>query len=165
MISVVLDDLAFVEVDAVIRPADERLSPVTPVGTRLDAQAGPTFAAQRRVATPLQNGTAVVTGGGDLTAPFVLHVVIREDGVAASGDLIRRALVSAWQRAGDWGLTTIAAPLVGAGAGQLGVEESAALMADTFAAPGRLALPSELQIVVEHEAERAMVDAVIRSRT
>ena len=66
--------------------------------------------------------------------------------------------MSAWQRAGDWGLLRIAAPLVGAASGQLTVEESAALLVETFpsAAAGR-----ELRIIV-HTEERGMVEAIVR---
>src|SRR6185437_7876521 len=78
VIRVVVDDLAGVAVDAVLRSADQSLDPVTPAMSRLDRQAGDRFEAQRRVTTPLEAGAAVVTGGGDLKAPFVLHVVIRD---------------------------------------------------------------------------------------
>ena len=112
MIHVVVDDLAFVAADAVVRPADAVLDPVTPAASRLDRMAGPRFAEQRRVASPLEPGAAVVTGAGDLSAPFVVHVVIRAPGTAPGPDVVRRALVSAWQRAGDWGLDTVAARFI-----------------------------------------------------
>ena len=48
VISVRLDDLAFVEADAIVRPADHTLAPVTPAISRLDVQAGPKFSALRR---------------------------------------------------------------------------------------------------------------------
>jgi O-acetyl-ADP-ribose deacetylase (regulator of RNase III) len=162
-IRVVVDDLAFVTADAVLRPADEALNPVTPAASRLDQLAGEEFARQRRVSTPFEAGAAVVTGAGDLTASFVIHLVIRDDRSAVRPDIVRRALVSAWQRAKDWQLGTLAAPLVGAGAGQLGVEDAAALLAETFTA-ARASEPgaaSELCIVVEHERDREIVEAVV----
>jgi len=163
VIRVVVDDLAFVTADAVVRPADEVLDPVSPETTRLDRQAGERFAALRRVTTPLDAGAAVVTGGGDLAAPFVLHVVIRDSTQRTDRDVVRRALVSAWQRAADWGLSSIATPLVGAGAGQLSLEDAAALLAETFQAQ-RGRDPSELRIVVEHEEDRALVEAIVERR-
>src|SRR3954468_16028995 len=96
--------------DAVLRPADEGLGPLTPATSRLDEHAGPRFAEQRRLTTPLKAGAAVVTGGGDLKAPYVLHVVIRDSDSVVGREVVRRALVSAWQRATDWDLSTIAAP-------------------------------------------------------
>ena len=164
MIQVVVDDLAFIEVDAVLRPADAMLAPLTPAVARLDQLGGEKFAAQRRLSTMLEAGAAVVTGGGDLAAPFVLHVVIRDERSQGGRDVVRRALVSAWQRARDWGLRTVATPLVGAGAGQLSVEEAATLLAETFPGPGTAEPPEELRIVVEREDERETVEAIVRRR-
>jgi O-acetyl-ADP-ribose deacetylase (regulator of RNase III) len=161
VIQVVVDDLAFVTADAVVRPADEVLNPVSPETSRLDRQAGERFAALRRVTTPLDAGAAVVTGGGDLAAPFVLHVVIRDSNHRTDRDIVRRALISAWQRAADWGLGSIAAPLVGAGAGQLSPEDAARLMVETFEAHRGAA---ELRIVLEREDDRALVEAIVQRR-
>jgi len=161
VIQVVVDDLAFVTADAVVRPADEVLNPVSPETIRLDRQAGERFDALRRVTTPLDAGAAVVTGGGDLAAPFVLHLVIRDSSHRTDRDIVRRALISAWQRAADWGLDSIAAPLIGAGAGQLTLEDAARLMVETFEAHRGGA---ELRIVLEREDDRALVEAIVQRR-
>jgi O-acetyl-ADP-ribose deacetylase (regulator of RNase III) len=163
VIQVIVDDLALTQADAVVRPADATLEPVTPAMSRLDEQAGPRFAEQRRLSFPLKAGAAVVTGSGDLTAPFVLHVVIQDSDSGVGREVVRRALVSAWQRATDWELGTIATPLVGAGAGQLSVEEAATLLAETFpSGPG--GCPSELHIVVDQDADKELVEAIVRRR-
>jgi O-acetyl-ADP-ribose deacetylase (regulator of RNase III) len=161
VIRVIVDDLATTTADAVLRPADESLGPLTPAMSRLDEHAGPRFAEQRRLTTPLKAGAAVVTGGGDLRAPYVLHVIIRDPDTRVGKDVVRRALVSAWQRATDWELSTVAAPLVGAGPGQLSPEEAATLLAETFPAEPTGA-PAELHIVVERDADRELVEAIIR---
>jgi O-acetyl-ADP-ribose deacetylase (regulator of RNase III) len=163
VIQVIVDDLALTLADAVVRPADETLGPVTPAISRLDEQAGPRFAEQRRLSSPLKAGAAVVTGSGDLAAPFVLHVVIQDSDSGVGRDVVRRALVSAWQRATDWELVTIATPLVGAGAGQLSLEEAATLLAETFP-PGPGGCPSELHIVVDRDADKELVEAIVRRR-
>jgi O-acetyl-ADP-ribose deacetylase (regulator of RNase III) len=163
VIQVIVDDLALTQADAVVRPADETLGPVNPDISRLDEQAGPRFAEQRRLTSPLKAGAAVVTGSGDLTAPFVLHVVIRDSDSGVGREVVRRALVSAWQRATDWELVTIATPLVGAGAGQLSIEEAATLLAETFP-PGPGGCPSELHIVVDRDADKELVEAIVRRR-
>jgi O-acetyl-ADP-ribose deacetylase len=163
VIQVIVDDLALIHADAVVRPADETLGPVTPAISRLDEQAGPRFAEQRRLSSPLKAGAAVVTGSGDLTAPFVLHVVIQDSDSGVGREVVRRALVSAWQRATDWELVTIASPLVGAGAGQLSIEEAATLLAETFP-PGPGGCPSELHIVVDRDTDKELVEAIVRRR-
>lgn len=165
MIEVVVDDLAFLAVDAVIRPSNEHLDPVTPAMSRLDTQAGEQFAAQRRVQMPLDVGAAVVTGAGDLTAKFVVHAVVQTRVTAAGRDAIRRALLSAWQRASDWELETIATPLVGSGAGQLSLEEAATILADTLHEHrAHSQFPARVQVVLEHETERSAVEAVVARR-
>jgi O-acetyl-ADP-ribose deacetylase (regulator of RNase III) len=162
VIRVVVDDLAFLPVDAVLRPANERLDPVTPAMSRLDAQAGQRFTEQRRVQLPLDIGAAVVTGAGDLAAKFVVHAVIQNSQTNPSRDAIRRALVSAWQRASDWELAAIATPLIGTGAGQLTIEDAADLLSETLSQHRVHArFPSEVHIVLEHEGERDAVQAVV----
>lgn len=164
MIRVIIDDLAFVEADAVLRPADASLQPLTPAMRRLDEQGGPRFAALRRVGMPLDAGAAVVTGGGDLAAPFVLHLVLQDSNTPASHDTVRRALVSAWQRAAEWQLGRVATPPIGVGPGQLALEESVALMFDTF--PRETGVqPMSLTIVVERDHELETAEAMLRRRT
>jgi O-acetyl-ADP-ribose deacetylase (regulator of RNase III) len=160
VIRVVVDDLAFLEVDAVLRAADERLEPITAVGVRLDAQAGPRFREQRQAQFPFDVGAAVVTGAGSLPAEFVIHLVLQSAGRPVSRESVRQALVSAWQRAGDWGLKRLAAPLVGAGAAQLPVEEAAALLRDTWRErkPGA---GETLDLVIEREEDRGLVESVV----
>lgn len=160
MIRVVVDDLAFLAVDAILRPADERLEPITPGGVRLDTQAGPRFREQRQAQFPFDVGAAVVTGAGELPAGFVIHLVLQSSERPVSRDSVRQALVSAWQRAGDWGLKRLATPLVGAGAGQLPVEEAAVLLRETWR--DRKAAPGEtLDLVIEREEDRGLVEAVV----
>jgi O-acetyl-ADP-ribose deacetylase (regulator of RNase III) len=158
VIRVVVGDLAREAVDAILRPADAALLPVGPVAVRLDEAGGTRFADQRRTATPLEAGAAVVTGGGDLPAAFVLHVVIADERGPAGREKVRRALVSAWQRAGDWGLPRVAAPLVGAGGGALTSEEATRLLLETYPADARPEV--ELRIVVGAE-DRALVEAIV----
>ena len=164
MIHVIVDDLASTQADAIVRPADETLGPISPAGARLDERAGPRFAEQRRVFSSLKAGSAVVTGSGDLTAPFVLHVVIQDAEIRAGREVVRRALVSAWQRATDWELGVIAAPLVGTDADQLSVVDAATLLAETFPADS-LGCPKELRIIVDRDADRVLVEATVRRIT
>jgi len=158
VIRVVVGELAQQPADAVVRPADAGLMPVGPAAARLDEVGGERFAAQRRTATPLEAGAAVVTGGGDLPAGFALHVVVADERGPAGGDRIRRALVSAWQRAGDWQLRRLAEPLVGADGGPLTSAEAATLLVETYREQADTRL--ELVIVVG-ESDREAVEAIV----
>ncbi|HEY7479144.1 MAG TPA: macro domain-containing protein [Gemmatimonadales bacterium] len=162
MITVVVEDLATLRVDALLRPAGESLEPLTPAASRLDQLAGQRFAEQHRVTSPLEAGAAVVTSGGDLPAPFVIHVVIRDSRAPMASATVRRALVSAWQQAGAWGLGRIGAPLVGTEGGALSLEESATLLVETFPRSGPADSPAELCIVVERQEDRDAVEAIVR---
>jgi O-acetyl-ADP-ribose deacetylase (regulator of RNase III) len=162
VITVVVDDLAALRVDAVVRPAGESLEPAAPIAARLDEVAGSGFADQRRVSSPLEAGAAVVTGGGNLVAPFVIHTVIRDSTSPIARAKIRRALVSAWQQAGAWGLARIAAPPVGMDGGGLSLEDAVALLLETFPRAGSGEAPAELCIVVERQEERETVEAILR---
>jgi len=163
VIEVIIEDLAFMSVDAVLRPSSDRLDPVASVSSRLDELAGPAFAEERRVQSAMEIGSAVVTGAGNLSAQFVIHTVIRGDQANATRDSVRRALTSAWQRAAAWGLDRIAGPPIGAGAGQLGLADAAELMAQTFVAHCRTGRPpTSLQIVVERNEERDIIEAAIQ---
>jgi O-acetyl-ADP-ribose deacetylase (regulator of RNase III) len=75
---------------------------------------------------------------------------------------VRRALVSAWQQAGAWGLGRIGAPLVGTEGGALSLEESATLLVETFPRSGPADSPAELCIVVERQEDRDAVEAIVR---
>ena len=162
MITVAVDDLAALAVDAVVRPAGESLEPASDAATRLDHVAGDGFAAQRRVSSPLEAGAAVVTGGGNLVAPFVIHAVICDSASPVARAKIRRALVSAWQQAGAWGLSRIAAPPVGMDNGGLSLEDAVGLLVETFPRGSEGETPTELCIVVEREEERVAVEAILR---
>ena len=96
---------------------------------------------------------AVGAAAERLDAVFVRHVVVADERGPAGRERLRRALVSPWQRAGDWGLRRVAAPLVGTDGG-LTVEESVGLLVET--APGT----AELSIVV-HETQRPAVEALV----
>jgi len=162
VITVVVDDLASLRVDALLRPAGESLEPLAAAASRLDERAGQRFADQSRVSSPLEAGAAVVTGGGDLPAPFVIHVVIRDSTRPVARATVRRALVSAWQRAGAWGLGRIASPLVGTDGGELTMAEAAGLLVETFPRSGTGEGPSELCIVVDRQEDREAVEAIVR---
>jgi O-acetyl-ADP-ribose deacetylase (regulator of RNase III) len=157
VILVVTGDLARQAVDAVLRPADATLAAVGDAAARLDALGGDRFATQRRTGTPLETGAAVVTGGGDLPVAFVLHVVVADERGPAGPDRIRRGLVSAWQRAGDWGLRRLATPLIGTD-GLLSVAESVGLLLET------LPETAELSIVVD-AAQREVVESLVGRKT
>lgn len=163
MIRVVVDDIAFVQADAVIRPATATLEPTSAALRHLEQVGGPGLWKQLQVQQALAVGAAVVTGAGELAAEFVIHAVIRSvtEPVSAAG--VRRALVSAMQRAVDWQLTRVTIPPLGTGAGNLGVEEAAQVMVDVLGQHTAVAAyPSDVAIVVENDQEKQVFEALLR---
>jgi O-acetyl-ADP-ribose deacetylase (regulator of RNase III) len=162
---VVVDDLAFMDVDAVVRPATALLEPATPALRRLEQVGGPEFYTQLALEHPLDVGAAVVTSAGGLGSEFVIHAVVRSAEKPVTRDGVRHALVSVLQRAYDWQLQRVATPVVGTGAGNLSFEDAAGILTDVLTAEGRhVEFPSEVYIVVDSEEERTLVEAYLKSR-
>lgn len=166
MIRVVVDDLAFLAADALVRPATTRLDPTTPVVRRLEVVGGAEFSNRMRIQKELAVGAAVVTaGGGALAAEFVIHAVIQSDTEPVTRDGVTRAWRSALQRAQEWEFANLTTPPLGTGAGNLPLEDAAEIMAQVLAAhvPGA-AFPAQVTFVVESPEERSTVEAVLRRR-
>jgi O-acetyl-ADP-ribose deacetylase (regulator of RNase III) len=152
MIRIVERPLSCLPVDAVVRAADDGLGPVGMVSRDLDDAAGERGAAHRRLQAPLEVGAAVITGGGNLAAEFVLHLVVQGADRPASQDSVRRALTSAWHRAEGWQLATVGAALSGLA---LPDEEAALALVETFRdRPGATGFPAELHVVIDRPEQR-----------
>ena len=163
MIRVVVDDIAFVQADAVIRPATATLEPTSSALRHLEQVGGPSLQRQSQVQQALAVGAAVVTGGGELPTEFVIHAVVRSITEPVSSAGIRRALTSALQRAVDWHFARVTLPPLGTGAGNLSVEDAAQVMVEVLgrhlaAAP----YPTDVTIVVEREEDKRVFDGWLR---
>jgi O-acetyl-ADP-ribose deacetylase (regulator of RNase III) len=151
---VVVDDLAFVAADAIVRPVTARLGATTAALRRLELAGGPALARQLAAADPLDVGAAVVTGAGELPVELLVHAVVCSDVERVTRESLRRALASALHRAADFGLQHVAMPPFGLGAGNLDVEASAAEMLDVIEHHRRAGRPpARITVVVESEFE------------
>lgn len=164
MIRVVVDDLAFLAAEALVRPATTRLDPTTPAVRRLEAVGGPEFTGHLRLHKELAVGAAVVTAaGGDLPTEFVIHAVIQSDTEPVTRDGVARAWRSALQQAQEWEFTSLSVPPLGTGAGNLSVEDAADIMVPILRVHvGNAAFPATVSIVVETAADRDAFEAALR---
>ena len=161
MIEVRVDDLGFFEGEAIIRPVNAMLEATTPVMRRLEQAAGPSLAAQIRLAEPLPVGAAVVTGAGDLGVELLVHGVVSSTEEAVSRGSVRMALTSALHRVDAFRLKAVALAPFGLGAGNLDLEDSADVMVAVLTEHmRRSAFPSSVVIV----AETALEEQVLRNR-
>ena len=163
MIRVMVDDLAFVRADAVVRPSSTTLEPISSALRNIEKVAGPAFHNQLAVKEELGVGAAVVTGAGELAADFVIHAVIQGRGEPVTGAGVRQALVSALRQISSWQLERVAIPPIGVGPGNLALEEAARIMLDVIVDHEREATyPTEVCIVVDTDEDKDMFDALQR---
>ena len=165
MIRVRIDDLAFFDGEAIVRPVNEDLGATTPLLRRLEVAAGAQLHDQLRLQEPLPVGAAVVTSAGALSAQLLVHAVVMSRTERVTSDTVRRALTSALQRVESWQIKQIAIPPFGLGAGNLEIDESARVMLGVIAHHlGGARFPQEITLVAENaDEERALSAALTRS--
>jgi len=165
VIRVRIDDLAFFDGEAIVRPVNEDLGATTPLLRRLELAAGTQLYNQIRLQEPLPVGAAVVTSAGELEVELLVHAVVMSRTEPVSRDTVRRALTSAFQRIETWQIKDVGIPPFGLGAGNLDVDESAEVMLsviDQHLRGGRF--PEEITLIAESvEEERALSAALERS--
>jgi O-acetyl-ADP-ribose deacetylase (regulator of RNase III) len=162
-IEVRVDDLAFFEGEAIIRPVNELLGATTPVMRKLERAAGATFVDTIRPREPLPVGAAVVTNAGDLPVELMVHGVVSSKDEPVTRDTVRLALMSALQRTVAFQIGDVAVAPFGLGAGNLDIEDCAELMIDVLSAHLRRAeYPSHVVIVAETEFEEQMLRVRLR---
>jgi O-acetyl-ADP-ribose deacetylase (regulator of RNase III) len=163
VIRVVVDDIAFVPTDAVLRPTTSALDPTVSSLRRLEDAAGDSFRKQISIHTELAVGSAVVTDAGDLPADMVIHAVVRSVDEPVTQGQVRLALTSALQRAQDWEIARIAIPPIGTGPGNLSIEDAARVMVDVLSqAMASATYPREVCIVVDSEEEKDLFDTYLK---
>jgi O-acetyl-ADP-ribose deacetylase (regulator of RNase III) len=164
---VVVDDLAFLDSDAIVRPATARLDPTTPALRRLEQVGGAAFHERLIVQHDLPVGAAVVTGaGGDLPAEYVIHAIIQSETEPVSIQGVARAWRSALERAREWEFARLSAPPLGTGAGNLALEDAADIMVTELAVHrARFAFPVNVALVVETDEAREVFEAALRKGT
>ncbi len=162
MIEVRVDDLASFRGEAIVWPVDAMLGATTPRLRRLERAAGGDVTGRTPLAEPLPVGAAVVTGAGDLPVELLIHAVIVSPEERASRETVRRALMSALQRAVDFQIGELAVAPFGIGAGNLDVEDSAEVMLEVMRRHlDRNPHPRSIVVVVENDMERSVWTAAL----
>ncbi|MGH7663655.1 MAG: macro domain-containing protein [Gemmatimonadaceae bacterium] len=154
MIEVRVDDAAFFRGTAVARPVTAGMSATTALTRRLELAAGADLAAQLRAQGSLPVGSAVVTGAGGLASEMLISAVVASEQESVSASSVRRATLSALQRAADWQMDHVGFVPFGLGAGNLDIDESAHAMVEAIHAhQARARFPASITILVESPAE------------
>ena len=150
-------EIAELEVDAILVPADESLFMTTPVGRAVKLRAGEAVERDAVQQGPVPAGSAVATGGGQLAAPYVIHVVGVGHDLRPDGERLRQALDAALQLATRLGLGRLAIAPIGGERGVFDVAEAAAALAEVLAARSQAGagMPSSLVVAVPGPPEAA----------
>jgi O-acetyl-ADP-ribose deacetylase len=139
-------DLLSQPVDAIVNPANERLSHAGGLAAAIARGAGPSLVEQSRRLGACPTGEAVMTGAGALPQRWVIHAVgpVWTGGEAGEGDLLgacHRALVA---RAAEVGARSLALPAISTGIFGYPVERAAPV---AVAALGDALAGTDLEIV------------------
>lgn len=152
---------------AYLRPVAADGSPVTPAMRRLEAAAGEAVREHMRRGGDLPVGSAMITPAGDLSARFLVSIVVRSQDEPVTEAAVERGLVNGLRRLREWAIDMAATVPLGTGAGNLDAESSARVMIDTLRqemVDGEP--PHDVIIVVESEYEQqAFERALARSET
>jgi O-acetyl-ADP-ribose deacetylase (regulator of RNase III) len=159
VISVGIGSVSDLEAGAIVRAVSSELDPVTPVARDLGHEAGVGILEQLEAMGSFPLGGAVITPGGEGAATFLIHIVVltSEEPISSSG--VRRALLNGLRRAVHFGVTDLAMPMLGTGAGNLDPETSAdAIVGALLEQRDAEGLPEAIRIFVTSDYERAVFE-------
>ena len=128
MIRVILSEPTRVSSEAILRSVTSELAADTAFSREVELGAGEEVVRRLQAMGELPVGAAVVTPGGDLPVPFLIHVVLRSLEEPVGPEAIRAGLRNGLRRTQELGLESLALPPLGTGAGNLDPQEAAAVM-------------------------------------
>ena len=150
-------DLTEQDVDAIVNAANNDLILGGGVAGAIARRGGPTIQAECRAIGSIEVGGAAITGGGQLTARFVIHAASMHLGGRTSAESLRRSTRRSLEIASERGLRSIALPAVGTGIAHFPLDECARIMLEEVVHHG--SQPSSLTevrfVLVGDEAEAA----------
>jgi len=157
-------EIAELEVDAILVPANESLFMTVPTARAVKQRAGETVESDAVAQAPVAPGTAVVTSGGRLAAPYIVHVVGVGHDLVANDERLRSAIDAAFDQAGRLGLPRLATAPIGTERGVFDPERAAAVLAGVIVARAErdAPLPATLVVAVASAAEVAAYRAALQ---
>jgi len=128
-----LADITAQKVDAIVNAANTRLAGGGGVDGAIHRAGGPAILDACRKIGGCPTGSAVITTGGNLLAPYVIHAVgpVYRRGASEAPVLLRRAYKSCLNLAENNGITSIAFPSISTGAYGYPIAEAAQVALST----------------------------------
>lgn len=143
-------ELAEIPVEGVLRPVSAEGDAVSRAGRYLEKVAGDEVAGRLRAQGELPIGGAVITPGGNLSASFVIHVVVQSADEPVNVVALERAILNGLRRATEWGIRSLALPPLGTGPGNLEPEDAGRIVVSALQDHlDRGSEPRELIVVVD----------------
>ena len=154
MIHVLRADLLAAAADALVRSVGTDMEACTGLDRRLGERAGEEVLDRLRAFGEIPIGGAIVTPGGDLPAPLLIHAVLRSIDDPISEGSVARAFLNVLRQAAEWEVATLAVPPLGVGGGNLDAEDSARVMCAVLRDHGfAAAFPRQVTLVVSNDYE------------
>lgn len=159
--------IADLEVDAIVVPASESLFMTGPIGAAVKRRAGDAVEREAVARGPVAAGDIVVTDGGLLAAPWIIHAVAVGHDLRADRASLDGALRASLEAAVALGLSRIAMAPLGTERGVFAADEVADALAAALSesAPGLGTLESLVVAVATPAEARAFRAALEGVRT
>jgi len=150
-------EIAELEVDAVILPANESLFMTAPVAASVKRHAGEEVETEAVAQGPVRAGSAVVTSGGRLAAPYIIHAVGVGHDLQPDPAQLRRAIAAALRAVDHLSLRRIAVAPIGVERGVFTPAEAAEILIETILdrAERGSQTPESVVVAVTHSDELA----------
>ena len=135
-------DITEAEVDAIANAANNALWMGAGVAGAIKRRGGEQIEREAVAKGPIEVGTAVATGAGDLPHKYVIHGAVMGQDLGTDAELIGNTTLSCLELADELSLQSLALPAFGTGVGGFDASECAEIMAgaiDRFA-PRRTSL-------------------------
>ncbi len=114
-LTLVQGDLTELAVDAIVNAANSGLQLGGGVAGAIRTKGGPSIQEECNRIGPIRVGEAVVTGGGNLKASYVIHAVGPSYGEGDEDEKLRNATLNSLERATEKGMKSIAFPAISTG--------------------------------------------------
>lgn len=127
-IKLVEGNIALLDVEAVVNAANKNLILGAGVAGAIRKFGGPSIQEECNKIGPIKTGEAVITGGGNLKAKWVIHAVGPVYGEGQEEDKLRNAILNSLKVASDKKIKSIAFPAISTGIYGFPIEKCSKIM-------------------------------------
>ncbi len=134
VLELVQGDITEQDTEAIVNAANEELIPGGGVDGAIHRKGGPEILKElREKYSRCPTGEAVITGGGNLKAKYVIHTVgpIYKDGKSGEPELLKKAYENSLKLALEYNINSISFPSLSTGAYGYPIEEAAKIALST----------------------------------